>query len=117
MTPDYIVWRTKVNSQLDVAKLLSSEQGSGGQKGAFTIDTTGVTELAVIISSYQAVGKSLEDWVEIDTELVWTDKVTETKIVTKERQVPYQVSQQVEKQRVVTKTKKVPVWELIFGED
>ncbi len=115
--PAFSVWKDKVNSQLAVAKLISSTEGFGGHRGAFTVDITGVTELALIISSYQAVGSSLERWVEVDTQLVWTDKVTETKTVTKERQVPYEVPYQVEKQRVVTKTKKVPFWELIFGED
>ena len=39
-------------------------------------------------------------------QLIWFDEVT------KERQVPYQV----EKQRTVIQTEKVPFWEVLFGE-
>ena len=39
---------------------------------------------------------------------------TERKMVTRERQVPYQVPVQVEKQRTIMQIKKVPFWEAIF---
>ncbi len=43
--------------------------------------------------------------------LTWADDIIETKTVSKERQVPYQVPVQVEKQRTVMKTVKVPFWQ------
>ena len=115
INPAYIQWISKVNSQLAAAKHISHAEGFSGRNGMFAVDVTGVTKLAIIVASYDAVGKALESWVEIDAKLNWVDKVIETRTVTKEQQVPYQVSYQVEKQRVVTKTKKVPIWELIFG--
>ena len=42
--------------------------------------------------------------------LIWCDEITERKMVTKEKQVPYEA----EKQRTVMQTKKVPFWEGIF---
>ncbi len=48
-------------------------------------------------------------------QLVWSDDVIEKQTLTKERQVPYQVPVQVEKQRTVMQTKRVPFWEVILG--
>lgn len=114
--PEYSQWVTKVNSQFEDAKHLFYMKGYAGHTSSFTFDTTGIKELAMIISSYSATGGSIEQWVELNSKLAWTDKVTETKTVTKERQVPYQVPYQVEKQRTVTQTKKVPFWALFFGD-
>lgn len=46
--------------------------------------------------------------------LVWLDDIIEQRAVTKERQVPYDVPVQVEKQRSVMQAEKVPFWEAIF---
>lgn len=48
--------------------------------------------------------------VKVDAKLKWCDYIKTEKEVTKQRQVPYQA----EKQRTVMKTKKVPIWELLF---
>lgn len=50
-----------------------------------------------------------------DVKLIWSDDIIEKRIVTKERQVSYQIPLQVEKQRTVMQTKKVPFWEAIFS--
>lgn len=113
--PAFYEWLDRANSQLGAANHLFYLKGSAGYKRAFVFDATGVKELAVIIATYSTSGKALENWVKIDAKLTWTDKVTEVKTITKERQVPCQLPYQVEKQRVVIKTKKVPIWELIFG--
>jgi hypothetical protein len=50
-----------------------------------------------------------------NVELIWSDNIIERKEVTKEKQVPYEISVQIEKQRTVMQTKKVPFWEAIFS--
>ncbi len=114
--PEYSQWIIKVNSQIIGATHLFYMKGYSGRINSFTFDTTGVKELAIIISSYSATGGSIERWIKLDSKLTWTDKVTETKTVTKEREVPTQVPYQVEKQRTVTQTKNVPFWEQFFGD-
>ena len=49
-----------------------------------------------------------------DVKLIWSDDIIEKQTVTKERQVSYQVPVQVEKQRTVLQTTKVPFWVAIF---
>ena len=70
-------------------------------------DTKGVKEFAILSNSLnkQAVQS---------VKLVWSDDTIEKRTVTKERQVPYEVPVQVEKQRTVMQSKKVPFWEAIF---
>jgi len=74
-----------------------------------TFDAKGVKEFAIVFSVEPEVSPP-------NVELTWSDDIIEKRTVTKERQVPYEVPVQVEKQRTVMKSKKVPFWEVIFGE-
>lgn len=63
-------------------------------------DATGINEFAI-------VANTLSKYVISTVQLVYPSQTVTKQTVTKERQVPYQV----EKQRVVMQTKKVPFWE------
>lgn len=71
---------------------------------SFVVNATGVKEFAIMTSSNVEI--SFYDRQDLigKVQLIWRDEVT------KERQVPYQV----EKQRTVIQTNKVPFWEVIF---
>lgn len=108
--PDRLdVWCSWVNSQLSEAKALDEGTYEGGE--ALSLQTTGVTKLAVLVAGVNPVWSPISS-----TKLIWSDEVIEEKTVTKERQVPYEVPYQVEKHRTVTETRQVPFWEAIFGE-
>jgi hypothetical protein len=64
------------------------------------VDVTGVDEFAIILNTSSTWGAIIEK-----VQLIWFNEIT------KERQVPYQV----EKQRTVMQTEKVPFWEVFFG--
>jgi hypothetical protein len=71
-------------------------------------DSENIEQFAIVLSYM-----SLAAYASIEppsVQLIWADQTIEKKTVTKERQVPYQV----ERQRTVTQTKKVPFWEVIF---
>jgi len=115
-------WLTSFNSKLKAARYLGDGIDYSGPPGSFLssigqtrilkYDTTGVNQLAIIPAG--ARSSSLEP---IETlRFLWSNEATEDQIVTSERQVPYQVPYQVEKQRTVTETRQVPFWEAIFGE-
>jgi len=70
-------------------------------------DANGIKEFCILANTWNAQPIS-------SVQLVWTDDVTEPRTMIKEKEVPYQVPYQVEKQRTVTQTKKVPFWEAIF---
>jgi hypothetical protein len=72
--------------------------------GEFKFDAKDIKRFGIFVNSWNAYAVS-------NVQLVWSDDVIERKTVTKERQVPYQVPIQVEKQRVVMKTEKLPIWE------
>ncbi|MBM3143057.1 MAG: hypothetical protein FJ005_08500 [Chloroflexi bacterium] len=74
-----------------------------------TFDAKGIKEFAVVIGVKPEIKPS-------SVELTWSDDIIEKREITKVRQVPYEVPVQVEKQRTVMQTKKVPFWEVIFGE-
>jgi hypothetical protein len=70
-------------------------------------DAKGIKEFAVIASVIPEVKPQI-------VKLTWSDDITEKQTVTKERQVPYEVAVQLEKQRTVMQTQKVPFWEAVF---
>ena len=72
-------------------------------------DAKGIKEFAVIIRVTPEVKPQM-------VKLAWSDDIIEKQTVTKERQTPYEVPVQVEKQRTVMQIKKVPFWEAIFRE-
>lgn len=129
-------WVDSANSKLSMMHSLNWVQ----DENTFTIDATGVKNLAILVStdeSYgfddpEATGQTTRQGAEViqqgpikqnaaldslpgpieSIRIVWVDEVLETKTVAKERQVPYEV----EKQRTVTQIKKVPFWEAVFSE-
>ncbi|MBN2463568.1 MAG: hypothetical protein JXB43_08250 [Dehalococcoidia bacterium] len=76
-------------------------------------DAQGVKEFAIITRT-ESMGLFKTTIKISSVQLIWTDVITEKRTVTKERQVPCQVPYQVEKQRTVTKTKKMPIWEAML---
>jgi hypothetical protein len=70
-----------------------------------TFDAKGIKEFAIVIGIEPELRPP-------NVKLTWSDDIIEEKSVTKERQVPYEVPVQVEKQRTVMQTKKVPFWEV-----
>lgn len=77
--------------------------------GYITFDVKGIKEFAVITGVEPELRPP-------NVKLTWSDDIIEKQTVIKERQIPYEVSVQVGKQRAVMQTKKVPFWEVIFGE-
>ncbi len=73
-----------------------------------TLDAKGIKEFAVIVSTTPEVKPQM-------VKLSWSDDIVEKQSVTKERQTPYDIPVQVEKQRTVMQVKKVPFWEAIFN--
>jgi hypothetical protein len=69
------------------------------------------------IKTFAILNNSLNKRAVQSVKLVWSDDVIEQRTVTKERQVPYQVPVQMEKQRTVTVIKKVPIWEAMGPEE
>jgi hypothetical protein len=79
--------------------------GAGNQ---IVFDANGVGEFGIFATTWNAYAIR-------SVRLVWTDEVIGPKTVTGERQVPYQVPYQVEKQRTVYKSERVPFWDAILG--
>ncbi|MBM3120011.1 MAG: hypothetical protein FJ006_10795 [Chloroflexi bacterium] len=78
---------------------------------SITLDAQGIREFAIIAQTLSSAGV-FSSAIELQSvHLVWSDVVSEKRPVTKERQVPVQV----EKQRTVMQTKKVPFWEAVSG--
>ena len=94
--------------------LILSDANLGGQIHTLTFDASNMKIFEIIFIAQGAYTcYSIDGLIELSVKELWTDEETKQKVVTKERQVPFQV----EKQRLITKTKKVPIWELIFGKD
>jgi hypothetical protein len=97
-------WLDQVNSVLtNSARTLGYlDTNTGSDRIVF--DANGIKEFCIIANT----------WIErpiSGVQLVWADDVIEPRTVSKEREVPYQVPYQVEKQRTVMETKQVPFWE------
>jgi len=106
------VWADSIDSKLESATLVSEVargSASSWKDPPYIYNVTGIKTLAIIVETKDS-GKLQAYPFSRSTKLVWSDVITEEKAVTKERQVPYQV----EKQRTVMQTKKVPFWEAIF---
>lgn len=68
-------------------------------------DASGITDFAIFANTWSLYAIK-------NVKLNWYDDTFEQKTVIKERKVPIQV----EKQRTVMTTKRVPIWEVVFGE-
>jgi hypothetical protein len=106
--PSEIDWLNNLNAVLSTAPMLGRVQLGPGAAGQIVFDASGVTEFGIFATTWDAYAIR-------SVKLVWTDEVMGTKTVTGERQVPYQVPYQVEKQRTVYKTESVPFWEAASG--
>ena len=82
----------------------------------FSFDAEGVEIFAIIVRTWRPF-LSESPFFLCGATLVWSDDIVEQRTVTKERQVPYQVPFEVEKQRTVIKIKKVPIWEALLTEE
>ena len=102
-------WAKKWLDDLNVVvtnpeRILGDIQTGAETNNQITFDAAGVTDFAIFANTWnQYTVKSVK--------LIWADDTIEPRTVTKERQVPVQV----EKQRTVVTTEKVPIWEAVFG--
>jgi hypothetical protein len=106
--PEELDWLNKFNYLLSTARLLGEVRTGVGMDDYIVFDADGITEFGIFATTWHIYPIS-------SVRLIWVDEVIGKTTVTKERQVPYQVPYQVEKQRTVTKIQKVPVWEVILG--
>lgn len=74
-----------------------------GEEDYLIFDAKNMTDFAILVNNYNFYTIS-------SVELTWSDEVIGQKTVTSQRQVPYQVPVQVEKQRTIMQTKKGPFW-------
>lgn len=111
MTPKEQQWLDDLNAIVTNPEraLVDSIVIDTGTTGELTFDAKGVSEFAILFCTHHA--NPIQN-----VQMVWSDDIIEQRTVTKERQVPYQVPVQVEKQRTVMETKKVAFWEAILGE-
>jgi len=106
--PDELSWLNQLNYILNTTQMLG-ERRTGTGKGEYIVfDANGVREFGILATTWHGYAIT-------SVKLTWVDEVMGQKTVTGEREVPYQAAYQVEKQRTVYKTEKVPVWEAIFG--
>jgi len=100
--PEFEEWLDNLNAiTTDPRRSLAfvrSEENTGRE---IIVDFTGVGEFMIITCAPWQAAPVIEK-----VQVTWSEEVTE------ERQVPYQV----EKQRTVMQTKKMPFWEVFFGE-
>jgi hypothetical protein len=102
--PEELNWLNKFNYMLSRARLLGELRTGVGMDDYIIFDADGIMEFGIFATTWNAYSIS-------SVRLTWVDEVIGKTTVTKKREVPYQV----EKQRTVTKTQKVPVWEVILG--
>ena len=106
--PSELDWLSNLNTTLSTARLLGEVYLGSGTGNQIVFDANGVMEFGILATTWDAYAIR-------SVKLVWTDEVIGPKTVTGERQVPYQVPYQVEKQRTVYKSETVPFWDAIFG--
>jgi len=105
----YLEWLKHLQtSMIDTTVLAKLDTGPGTVGDEIVFDATGVRSFAIIANTY------IYDAI-TDVELTWADDIIEEKTVTKERQVPYEVTYQVEKQRTVVTTEQIPFWEAFLS--
>ncbi|MBM4446314.1 MAG: hypothetical protein FJ023_03045 [Chloroflexi bacterium] len=108
LQPEELYWLDAFNAVLTSARVLGELRTGIELDDYIVFDAEGVREFAILATTWHAYAIT-------SVLLVWSDDVVVQETVTKERQVPYQVPYQVEKQRTVTKTEVVPIWDVILG--
>lgn len=106
--PEELNWLNSLNYTLSTARMLGELRTGVGMDDYIVFDADGIMEFGIFATTWHAYSIS-------SVRLTWVNEVIGKTTVTKEREVPYQVPYQVEKQRTVTKIQKVPVWEVILG--
>jgi len=106
--PVELNWLNSLNYTLSTARMLGELRTGVGMDDYIVFEANGVMEFGIFATTWHGYAIT-------SVRLTWVDEVIGKQTVTKERQVPYQVPYQVEKQRTVTKTQKVPIWEVILG--
>jgi hypothetical protein len=106
--PSEISWLDNLNAVLSTAPLLGEVRLGSGAANQIVFDANEIREFGIFATTWNAYAIR-------SVKLIWTDEVIEPKTVTGERQVPYQVPYQVEKQRTVYKSETVPFWDAVFG--
>lgn len=105
---DEIAWLNRLNYTLSNAPMLGELLTGVGMDDYIVFDAGSVREFGIFATTWNAytIGS---------VRLVWVEETLEKKTVTLEKQVPYQVPYQAEKQRTVLETERVPFWQAIFG--
>jgi len=106
--PSELSWLNSLNYMLNTARMLGELRTGVGMDDYIVFDANVVMEFGIFATTWHGYAIT-------SVRLTWVDEITGKKTVTKERQVPYQVPYQVEKQRTVTKTEKVPICTAILG--
>jgi hypothetical protein len=105
--PEELNWLNKFNYTLSTARLLGEVRTGVGMDDYIVFDADGIREFGIFTTTWNSYSIS-------SVRLSWVDEIIGKTTVTRERQVPYQVPYQAEKQRTVTKTQKVPLWDVIL---
>jgi hypothetical protein len=101
-------WLDNLNTILtDPKRILFFQSMSALSGNEIIFDSKGIKEFAIFANSWNQ--RAIQS-----VKLAWSDDTIEKRTATKERQVPYEMPYQVEKQRTVMQTKQVPFWEAIF---
>ena len=100
-------WINGINGMLNSARVLGELRTGAGMGDSIVFDANGVMEFGILATTWNYYSIT-------SVRLNWTDETMGKKTVTGERQVPYQVPYQVEKQRTVYKTETVPFWDVIL---
>ena len=105
---DEIAWLNRVNYILSNARVLGELRTGVGMDDDIVFDAEAVREFGIFATTWNAytIGS---------VKLLWVDEVIGQQTITGEKQIPYQVPYQAEKQRTVIKTETVPFWEAILG--
>ena len=106
--PEELSWLSNLNYTLSTARMLGEVRTGVGMDDYIIFDASGVMEFGIFATTWHGYAVT-------SVKFTWVDEIIGQKTITGERQVPYQASYQVEKQRTVYKAEKVPVWEAIFG--
>ena len=106
--PEELSWLSNLNYTLSTARMLGEVRTGVGMDDYIIFDASGVMEFGIFATTWHGYAVT-------SVKFTWVDEIIGQKTITGERQVPYQASYQVEKQRTIYKTEKVPVWEAIFG--
>jgi hypothetical protein len=106
--PSELNWLNSLNYTLNTARMLGELRTGVGMDDYIVFDANGVMEFGIFATTWHGYAIT-------SVRLTWVDEIIGKKTITKERRVPYHVPYQVEKQRTVTKTEKVPIWTVILG--